>query len=193
MSVSDSGRGSFAIASAMLKAAGIRARGGIIVENTAEGILLSPDETRSVKMYTQEQIAEYGAAESGLEKAVERGGSPEKPAWIPLADEAHKRAALRARDVAIQTNTGILVMVDGKVVKIAAEELWAERDNGGVPSENSGKEPHEGASKEPQAADTWALLSGEAVDPKYRPNALNDSIVQGMTGDSPKSPQFPSA
>ena len=54
------------------------------------------------------------------------------PSWIPLADEALKRAALRARDIAIQTNTGILVMIDGKMVKIGADELRAERDNGGA-------------------------------------------------------------
>jgi hypothetical protein len=54
---------------------------------------------------------------------------------------------LRARDVAIQTNTGILVMVDGKMVTITAEELRAERDKGVVASESSGKEPHEGALK----------------------------------------------
>ena len=49
------------------------------------------------------------------------------PDWIPLADEALKRAAQRARDVAIQTNTGIVVMVDCKIVRISAEELRSER------------------------------------------------------------------
>ena len=79
-------------------------------------------------------------------KRLLRGGRPEKRAWIPLADEALKLAALRARDVAIQTNTGVLVMVDGKMVKITAEELRAERDKGGASPENSGKEPPEAAS-----------------------------------------------
>jgi hypothetical protein len=36
----------------MLKAAGIRTRGGIIAETTAEGILLRPAETPSVEIYT---------------------------------------------------------------------------------------------------------------------------------------------
>ena len=49
------------------------------------------------------------------------------PSWMPLADEALKRAAQRARDVAIQTNTGICVMQDGKIVRITADELRAER------------------------------------------------------------------
>jgi hypothetical protein len=127
----------------MLKAAGIRTQSGVIAETTAEGILLRPAEAPSVEIYTQERIAEFDAAESGLEKAVERGGRSEKPAWIPLADEALKRAALRARDVAIQTNTGILVMVDGKIVTITAEELRAERDKGGASSQNSGSEGSE--------------------------------------------------
>ena len=61
-----------------------------------------------------------------------------RPAWIPLADEALKRAALRARDVAIQTNTGILVMIDGRMVTITADELRAEREKGGASSRASG-------------------------------------------------------
>lgn len=51
-----------------------------------------------------------------------------RSSWVPLVDEAIKRAAVRARAVAMQTNTGILVMIDGKMVKIGAEELRAERD-----------------------------------------------------------------
>ena len=63
-----------------------------------------------------------------------------RPAWIPLADEALKRAALRARDVAIQTNTGILVMIDGRMVTITADELRAERDKGSASSQTSGSD-----------------------------------------------------
>ena len=128
----------------MLKAAGIRTQSGVIAENTAEGILLRPAEAPSVEIYTQERIAEFDAAESGLEQAVERGGRLTRPDWIARADEALKRAALWARDAAIQTNTGILVMVDGKVVKITAGELRAERDKGGASSQNSGAEGSEG-------------------------------------------------
>ena len=129
--VSVSSRGVVALPAAMLNAAGIRTQSGIIAEATAEGILLRPAETPPVEIHTRERIAEFDAAESGLEKAVELSGRPEKPAWIPRADEALKRAALRARDVAIQTNTGIVVMIDGKMVAISAEELRAERDQGG--------------------------------------------------------------
>lgn len=67
-----------------------------------------------------------------------------RPAWIPLADEALKRAALRARDVAIQTNTGILVMIDGRMVTITAAELRAERDKGSASSQTSGSEGADG-------------------------------------------------
>jgi len=49
------------------------------------------------------------------------------PSWMPLADEALKRAAQRAREIAIQTNTGICVMQEGKIVRITADELRAER------------------------------------------------------------------
>ncbi len=142
--VSVSSRGLVALPAAMLKAAGIRTQSGIIAETTAEGILLRLAEPPSVEIYTQERIAEFDTAESGLEKAVERGGRHEKPAWIPLADEALKRAALRARDVAIQTNPRIVVMIDGKMVTISAEELRAERDKGGASSQNSGAEGSEG-------------------------------------------------
>ncbi len=62
------------------------------------------------------------------------------PAWNTLADYALKRAALRAREVATQTNTGILVMIDGKMLKIGAEELWAERKDWGASSANPGGE-----------------------------------------------------
>jgi hypothetical protein len=38
------------------------------------------------------------------------------------------RAAEMARDIAIQTNTGIVVQKDGKVVHIGAEELRRQRE-----------------------------------------------------------------
>jgi hypothetical protein len=40
---------------------------------------------------------------------------------------AMERAAQFARDVAIQTNTAIVVLEDGKVVRITAEQLRAEK------------------------------------------------------------------
>jgi imidazolonepropionase-like amidohydrolase len=39
---------------------------------------------------------------------------------------AMQRAAQMARKIAIQTNTGIVVVSDGKIVRITAEELRAE-------------------------------------------------------------------
>ena len=72
--VSVSSRGAVALPAAMHKAAGIRTQSGIIAETTAEGILLRPAVTLPVELYTQERIAEFDAAESRLEKAVERSG-----------------------------------------------------------------------------------------------------------------------
>ncbi|MFC4275658.1 hypothetical protein [Achromobacter aloeverae] len=39
------------------------------------------------------------------------------------------RAAEMAREIAIQTNTGIVVQKEGKLVHISAEELRKERDD----------------------------------------------------------------
>ena len=47
---------------------------------------------------------------------------------------------MRAREVATRTNTGILVMIDGKMVKIGAEELRAERKDLSALSANPGGE-----------------------------------------------------
>lgn len=41
---------------------------------------------------------------------------------------AMKRAAQMAREIAIQTNTGIVVVRDGKIVTITADELRAEKE-----------------------------------------------------------------
>lgn len=41
---------------------------------------------------------------------------------------AMQRAALAAHELAIQTNTGIVVMIDGKTVQISASELIKMRD-----------------------------------------------------------------
>ena len=38
--------------------------------------------------------------------------------WIQQADQAIKRAAVRARDVAASTHTPIHVMKDGKMIKV---------------------------------------------------------------------------
>jgi hypothetical protein len=53
-------------------------------------------------------------------------------------------AALKAREIAIQTNTGIVVMIDGKMVTLSAEELRAERDGWCASFQNSGAEGYEG-------------------------------------------------
>ena len=38
--------------------------------------------------------------------------------WIQKADDAMKRAAKRAREVAAQTNTAVVVLKDGKIVNL---------------------------------------------------------------------------
>lgn len=43
--------------------------------------------------------------------------------------EALVRSAELAKDIAIKTNTGIVVFRDGKVVTITADELRAERES----------------------------------------------------------------
>ncbi len=149
--LSVSSRGLVALPSAMLEAAGIRTHDSVIAETIPEGILLRPAVKLREETYTSERIAEFDAAESEMAQAFEQGGSPETPAWIPLADEALKRAALRARDVAIQTNTGILVMIDGRMVTITAAELRAEREKGRVSSQTSGSDSSELVSTQTQA------------------------------------------
>jgi len=130
--LSVSSRGLIALPAAMRKAAVILPQDSIIAESTTEGILLRPAVTLPVELYTSEQIAEFDAAESGLEQAVERAGRPTRPDWSARADEALERATLRVREIAIQTNTGIFVMIDVKMVTITAGELRAERENRGA-------------------------------------------------------------
>jgi hypothetical protein len=49
--------------------------------------------------------------------------SEERRAEIERALDALRRAASMARQIAIDTNTGIVVVRDGKVVHISAKEL----------------------------------------------------------------------
>lgn len=49
--------------------------------------------------------------------------SKERRAEIERALDALRRAAAMARQIAIDTNTGIVVFRDGKVVRISAAEL----------------------------------------------------------------------
>ena len=46
---------------------------------------------------------------------------------------AMERAAAMARKIAIQTNTAIVVVQDGKLIRISAEQLRQEEQNGGNP------------------------------------------------------------
>lgn len=41
--------------------------------------------------------------------------------WIQKADVALRRAALRARETAMRTNTGIYVLKDGRIVKLTPQ------------------------------------------------------------------------
>jgi sensor histidine kinase regulating citrate/malate metabolism len=46
---------------------------------------------------------------------------------------AMERAAAMARKIAIQTDTAIVVVQDGKLIRISAEQLRQEEQNGGNP------------------------------------------------------------
>jgi hypothetical protein len=50
------------------------------------------------------------------------------PEFVQGALSALRRAAKRAREVAIETNTNLIVVVDGKIVHITPEQLVADRD-----------------------------------------------------------------
>lgn len=53
--------------------------------------------------------------------------SQAKDPGLRASQAAMKRAAQLAREVAIQTNTGIVVVQDGEIVHISADELRAEQ------------------------------------------------------------------
>lgn len=53
--------------------------------------------------------------------------SPEKQADLANSQRAMERAAKMAREIAIETNTAIIVVRDGKPVRIPAEELRKEQ------------------------------------------------------------------
>ena len=127
----------------------VRAGRGFALESTLSGRTYARmiPEWRRAGYYVTLFFLEIPTAEIAVQRValrVSQGGHdiPEadirrrfvRPAWIPLADEALKRAALRAREVAIQTNTGIVVMIEGKMVQISAAELRAERDRAAASS-----------------------------------------------------------
>jgi len=76
VTLSVSGRGLIALPVAMRKAAGIRPQDSLIAETTAEGILLRPAVTLPVEIYSPERIAEFNAAESELEQALDLAKRP---------------------------------------------------------------------------------------------------------------------
>ena len=78
VTLSVSGRGLIALPVAMRKAAGIRPQDSLIAETTAEGILLRPAVTLPVEIYSPERIAEFNAAESELEQALDLAKRPKK-------------------------------------------------------------------------------------------------------------------
>ena len=52
-----------------------------------------------------------------------------KAEWIAQADEALKRAAKRAREIAVRTRTPMHVVRDGRIVKLMpAQEEWVLRE-----------------------------------------------------------------
>ena len=52
---------------------------------------------------------------------------------------AMQRAGRAAEDLAIRTNTAIITMIDGHVVRLTAEEIIKRREAAGNTSESSGK------------------------------------------------------
>ncbi len=76
VTLSVSGRGLIALPVAMRKAAGIRPQDSLIAETTAEGILLRPAVTLPLEIYSPERIAEFNAAESELEQALDLAKRP---------------------------------------------------------------------------------------------------------------------
>ncbi len=69
-----SGRGLIAIPAEIRKEAGIRPQDNLIVETTAEGILLRPALTLPIEFYTPERVAEFDAAESELAAVLAKRG-----------------------------------------------------------------------------------------------------------------------
>lgn len=53
----------------------------------------------------------------------------ELPPHMQAAHQAMLRAAEEARRIAIQTNTGIVVVRNGKLVEVSAEELKKEKQS----------------------------------------------------------------
>ncbi len=120
VTLSVSSRGLIALPAALRKAAGFHPQDSVIAETTPAGILLRPAVTLPLEIYTTERMAALDTAESQPAQVSELVKGPKRPSWIPLTDKALKRAAVRARDAAIQTNNEILVMIDGKMVTITA-------------------------------------------------------------------------
>ena len=57
---------------------------------------------------------------------LSKAKSPE----LRASQAAMARAAAMARKIAIQTNTAIVVVQDGKLIRITADQLYQEEQNG---------------------------------------------------------------
>jgi hypothetical protein len=71
---------------------------------------------------------------SALSKAQDVSGSSDNPECSAVAccvqTPMRRRKRMDTREVAIQTDTGIVVMIDGKKVRISEDESRAERSKG---------------------------------------------------------------
>lgn len=57
-------------------------------------------------------------ATAKIKKAVDKEVTKDNPDWVGGADQALKRAALRARELAARTNTPVHVLRDGRMVRL---------------------------------------------------------------------------
>ena len=60
------GRGAVTLPMAIRQAFGLRAKDELIVEGTAQGILLRPSITVSLETYSDERVAEFARDEEGI-------------------------------------------------------------------------------------------------------------------------------
>jgi len=67
-------RGNLTLPAAIRKEMGLSANDQMIVETTAEGILLRPAITMPLKIYTDERIAEFEQEEARLAEVLKRKG-----------------------------------------------------------------------------------------------------------------------
>jgi AbrB family looped-hinge helix DNA binding protein len=69
-------RGVVTLPAKLRAALGVKADDQLIAETTPEGLLLRPAVTLPVEIYSDKRVAEFDAAEAGLEKLLRRKKKP---------------------------------------------------------------------------------------------------------------------